>query len=246
MRGDAGRRGAQNATENAVEAPQGPARPLRSGSPGARRAGTRRPLRGEGTQSRPEKRKLEMCAQSPFWSLLLSALKGPALFITDQLIPAGRPGRGELGSPQGLGLGWAAKGSRASPGRWRRELRARRMCWRVSRGARPKGRRLYRSGLIGCLRPGAPALELPHTVSVFGLQLSCSGKVDSEVMILNAAQLNSNFKKLHILELKRRKSCHPEIEEGNFSIGPNDEQKNPFMILYMQLQPCLHVCFISA
>ena len=214
MRGDAGRRGAQNATENAVEAPQGPARPLRSGSPGARRAGTRRPLRGEGTQSRPEKRKLEMCAQSPFWSLLLSALKGPALFITNQLTPAGRPGRGELGSPQGLRLGWAAKGSRASPGRWRRELRARRMCWRVSRGARPKGRRLYRSGLIGCLRPGAPALELPHTVSVFGLQLSCSGKVDSEVMILNAAQLDSNFKKLHILELKRRKSCHPEIEEG--------------------------------
>ncbi|XDB53960.1 hypothetical protein ABFV05_007576 [Capra hircus] len=112
-----------------------------------------------------------MCAQSPFWSLLLSALKGPALFITDQLIPAGRPGRGELGSPQGLRLGWAAKGSRASPGRWRRELRARRMCWRVSRGARPKGRRRYLSGLLGCLRPGAPALELPHTVSVFGLQL---------------------------------------------------------------------------
>ena len=59
-----------------------------------------------------------------------------------------------------------------------------------------------------------PAPELPCTVSVFGLQLSCPGKVDSEVMILNAAQLNSNFKKLHILELKRRKSCHPEIEEG--------------------------------
>ena len=63
----------------------------------------------------------------------------------------------------------------------------------------------------------APALlppELPDTVSVFGLQLSCPGKVDSEVMTLNAPQLDSNFKKLHILELKRRKSCHPEIEEG--------------------------------
>ena len=64
-------------------------------------------------------------------------------------------------------------------------------------------------------RPGPPLPpELPRTVSLFGLELSCPGKVDSEVMILNAAQLDSNFKKLHILELKRRKSCHPEIEEG--------------------------------
>ena len=168
MRGDAGRRGAQNATENAVEAPQGPARPLRSGSPGARRAGTRRPLRGEGTQSRPEKRKLEMCAQSPFWSLLLSALKGPALFITDQLIPAGRPGRGELGSPQGLRLGWAAKGSRASPGRWRRELRARRMCRPVSRGRasqRPPPVPLGSARLPAARRPcpGTPT----HCISVW-------------------------------------------------------------------------------
>ncbi|XDB53954.1 hypothetical protein ABFV05_007570 [Capra hircus] len=163
-----------------------------------------------------------MCAQSPFWSLLLSALKGPALFITDQLIPAGRPGRGELGSPQGLGLGWAAKGSRASPGRWRRELRARRMCWRVSRGARPKGRRLYRSGLLGCLRPGAPALELPHTVSVFGLQLSCSGKVDSEVMILNAAQLDRSDP----LTLKGRMTCWCEKDgriSGSWQFGFNGE-----------------------
>ena len=49
---------------------------------------------------------------------------------------------------------------------------------------------------------------------MFGLELSCPGKVDSEVMTLNAPQLDSNFKKFHILELKRRKSCPPEIEEG--------------------------------
>lgn len=79
----------------------------------------------------------------------------------------------------------------------------------------PAGRRQYRLGPLGCLPPQRPlAPELPRTVSVFGLELSCPGKVDSEVTTLNAPQLDSNFKKLHILELKRRKSFHPEIEKG--------------------------------
>ena len=47
-------------------------------------------------------------------------------------------------------------------------------------------------------------LELPGTISVFGLELSCPGKVDSEVMTLNAPQLDSNFKKLHILRVETK------------------------------------------
>ena len=64
----------------------------------------------------------------------------------------------------------------------------------------PAGCRQYRLGPLGCLPPQRPlAPELPPTVSVFGLELSCPGKVDSEVTTLNAPQLDSNFKKLHIL-----------------------------------------------
>ena len=64
---------------------------------------------------------------------------------------------------------------------------------------------LYSSDSLGCLWPG-PSLppELPHTVSVSGLELSCPGKVDSEVMTLNARQLDSNFKKLHSLRVEMK------------------------------------------
>ena len=111
--------------------------------------------------------------------------------------------------------GWAAAGGLVSPWRWRRALTAGWMYRAVSLGWGSAGCHSYSLGSLCCLQTGPPLPpELPRTVSLFGLELSCPGKVDSEVMILNAAQLDSNFKKLHILELKRRKSCHPEIEEG--------------------------------
>ena len=102
-----------------------------------------------------------------------------------------------------------------------------------------------------------PAPELPRTVSVFGLELSCPGKVDSEVMILNAAQLNSNFKKLHILELKRRKSCHPEIEEGKLQYWTEQPAEEPIYdpihaapavstrVVYISLGICCPVIFLA-
>ena len=69
----------------------------------------------------------------------------------------------------------------------------------------PAGRCWYSLGPLGCLRPRPPpAPELPRTVSVFGLELSCPGKVDSEVMTLNARQLDSNFKKLHSLRVEMK------------------------------------------
>ena len=55
--------------------------------------------------------------------------------------------------------------------------------------------------------PVARALPAPgtstHCIS-FGLELSCPGKVDSEVMTLNAPQLDSNFKKLHSLRVEMK------------------------------------------
>jgi len=92
----------------------------------------------------------------------------------------------------------------------------------------PAGCRQYRLGPLRCLPPQRPlAPELPPTVSVFGLELSCPGKVDSEVTTLNAPQLDSNFKKLHILELKQRKSCHPEIKEGKLQPWTKQPAEEP-------------------
>ena len=60
-------------------------------------------------------------------------------------------------------------------------------------------------GSPGCLPPLRPLPpELPRTESVFGLELSRPGKVDSEITILNAAQLDSNFKKLHSLRVETK------------------------------------------
>lgn len=50
----------------------------------------------------------DACAQSPFWSLLLSALKGPAPLITNQLTPAGRPGARRARQPL-RGSGWGGR-----------------------------------------------------------------------------------------------------------------------------------------
>ena len=65
----------------------------------------------------------------------------------------------------------------------------------------------------------------PRTISSLAF-LFC--KVDDEVVILNAAQLDSKFFK----NLKGRKMCYKKAEL--------------VMILFMQLQLLLPVCFISA
>ena len=101
--------------------------------------------------------------------------------------------------------GWAAAGGLASPGQWRQAHTAGWMCRAVSLGWGLAGCHWYSSVLLGCLPPQRPLPpELPHTVSVSGLELSCPGKVDSEVMTLNARQLDSNFKKLHSLRVEMK------------------------------------------
>jgi len=56
--------------------------------------------------------------------------------------------------------------------------------------------------------------EVPRTLSVFRVELSCTGKVDSEVMILMQLNLTVNSSKnFTVLNFKRRKMCYKKLEE---------------------------------
>ncbi|KAK7800078.1 hypothetical protein U0070_011243 [Myodes glareolus] len=56
--------------------------------------------------------------------------------------------------------------------------------------------------------------EVPRTLSVFRVELSCTGKVDSEVMILMQLNLTVHpSKNFTVLNFKRRKMCYKKLEE---------------------------------
>ncbi|XP_053565770.1 tyrosine-protein kinase RYK isoform X2 [Bombina bombina] len=56
--------------------------------------------------------------------------------------------------------------------------------------------------------------DVPRSLSVFRVDLSCSGKMDSEVMLLMQLNISiSSAKNITVLNFKRRKMCYRKIEQ---------------------------------
>ncbi|XP_074888337.1 tyrosine-protein kinase RYK isoform X3 [Buteo buteo] len=72
--------------------------------------------------------------------------------------------------------------------------------------------------------------EVPRTLSVFRVELSCAGRLDSEVTILMQLNLTINSSKnITVLNFKRRKMCYKKLEP---EVKPPTSDKNSSKALF--------------
>ncbi|XP_072469713.1 tyrosine-protein kinase RYK isoform X2 [Notamacropus eugenii] len=100
--------------------------------------------------------------------------------------------------------------------------------------------------------------EVPRTLSVFRVELSCTGKVDSEIMVLMQLNLTINSSKnFTVLNFKRRKMCYKKLEEvktptsdknGNRTIYDpvNAAPTTSTRVFYISVGVCCAVIFLVA
>ncbi|TKC43272.1 hypothetical protein EI555_014103, partial [Monodon monoceros] len=82
--------------------------------------------------------------------------------------------------------------------------------------------------------------EVPRTLSVFRVELSCTGKVDSEVMILMQLNLTVNSSKnFTVLNFKRRKMCY---KNDPVHAAPTTSTR----VFYISVGVCCAVIFLVA
>ncbi|XP_077205214.1 tyrosine-protein kinase RYK isoform X1 [Paroedura picta] len=78
--------------------------------------------------------------------------------------------------------------------------------------------------------------EVPRTLSVFRVELSCTGRLDSEVTVLMQLNMTVNASKnITVLNFKRRKMCYKKLE---LEVKPPVSDKNsskPILILYTSI-----------
>uniref|UniRef100_A0A4W2F012 receptor protein-tyrosine kinase n=1 Tax=Bos indicus x Bos taurus TaxID=30522 RepID=A0A4W2F012_BOBOX len=100
--------------------------------------------------------------------------------------------------------------------------------------------------------------EVPRTLSVFRVELSCTGKVDSEVMILMQLNLTVNSSKnFTVLNFKRRKMCYKKLEEVKTSALDKNTSRTIYdpvhaapttstRVFYISVGVCCAVIFLVA
>uniref|UniRef100_A0A8C0XSV3 Tyrosine-protein kinase RYK n=1 Tax=Castor canadensis TaxID=51338 RepID=A0A8C0XSV3_CASCN len=100
--------------------------------------------------------------------------------------------------------------------------------------------------------------EVPRTLSVFRVELSCTGKVDSEVMILMQLNLTVNSSKnFTVLNFKRRKMCYIKLEEVKTSALDKNTSRTIYdpvhaapttstRVFYISVGVCCAVIFLVA
>lgn len=100
--------------------------------------------------------------------------------------------------------------------------------------------------------------EVPRTLSVFRVELSCTGKVDSEVMILMQLNLTVNSSKnFTVLNFKRRKMCYKKLEEVKTSALDKNASRTIYdpvhaapttstRVFYISVGVCCAVIFLVA
>lgn len=100
--------------------------------------------------------------------------------------------------------------------------------------------------------------EVPRTLSVFRVELSCTGKVDSEVMILMQLNLTVNSSKnFTVLNFKRRKMCYKKLEEVKTSALDKNSSRTIYdpvhaapttstRVFYISVGVCCAVIFLVA
>ncbi|KAB0402104.1 hypothetical protein E2I00_012651, partial [Balaenoptera physalus] len=82
--------------------------------------------------------------------------------------------------------------------------------------------------------------EVPRTLSVFRVELSCTGKVDSEVMVLMQLNLTVNSSKnFTVLNFKRRKMCY---KNDPVHAAPTTSTR----VFYISVGVCCAVIFLVA
>uniref|UniRef100_A0A8C5W8U4 receptor protein-tyrosine kinase n=1 Tax=Microcebus murinus TaxID=30608 RepID=A0A8C5W8U4_MICMU len=95
--------------------------------------------------------------------------------------------------------------------------------------------------------------EVPRTLSVFPVELSCTGKVDSEVMILMQLNLTVNSSK----NFTRRKMCYKKLEEVKTSALDKNTSRTIYdpvhaapttstRVFYISVGVCCAVIFLVA
>ncbi|KAM7337073.1 hypothetical protein ACRRTK_003192 [Alexandromys fortis] len=100
--------------------------------------------------------------------------------------------------------------------------------------------------------------EVPRTLSVFRVELSCTGKVDSEVMILMQLNLTVHpSKNFTVLNFKRRKMCYKKLEEVKTSALDRNTSRTIYdpvhaapttstRVFYISVGVCCAVIFLVA
>ncbi|EPQ06100.1 Tyrosine-protein kinase RYK [Myotis brandtii] len=100
--------------------------------------------------------------------------------------------------------------------------------------------------------------EVPRTLSVFRVELSCTGKVDSEVMILMQLNLTvTSSKNFTVLNFKRRKMCYKKLEEVKTSALDKNTSRTIYdpvhaapttstRVFYISVGVCCAVIFLVA
>ncbi|XP_017658330.1 tyrosine-protein kinase RYK isoform X1 [Nannospalax galili] len=100
--------------------------------------------------------------------------------------------------------------------------------------------------------------EVPRTLSVFRVELSCTGKVDSEVMILMQLNLTVNSSQnFTVLIFKRRKMCYKKLEEVKTSALDKNTSRTIYdpvhaapttstRVFYISVGVCCAVIFLVA
>uniref|UniRef100_A0A8C0LQM6 Tyrosine-protein kinase RYK n=1 Tax=Canis lupus dingo TaxID=286419 RepID=A0A8C0LQM6_CANLU len=89
--------------------------------------------------------------------------------------------------------------------------------------------------------------EVPRTLSVFRVELSCTGKVDSEVMILMQLNLTVNSSKnFTVLNFKRRKMCYKSKEFIYQNDPVHAAPTTSTRVFYISVGVCCAVIFLVA